>query len=421
MTEAFLYYLWKYQLFTAPLICTNGDEVTLIKTGVENTDSGPDFFNARMKIGDAEWAGNVEMHIRASDWDKHGHQKDAAYNNTILHVVLVCDKTIKTKDHQDLKCLELKDKFDTNSLKKYEYFLHNKNWIACENNIKDIPQFEWNNWLERLMIERLESKSAFVEELLSQTNNDWSKAFFISIAGYFGQKINKLPFQILARSIDPKILAKHLDQPIQVESLLFGQAGMLEEETENPYQMKLKQEYEFLRKKYKITPMPMHLWKYMRLRPAAFPDIRIAQFAQLLSHKDFIFSQILEIKKLPQLEKFFTAQASSFWDTHYRFDVLSKKRVKKLGQTSRYGILINSVIPFLFVYGKMKGSQVYMDRAVDLFSQIPAEKNNISQHFYALQKKAHNALESQAMIQLKQNYCDYKKCLNCKVGLYLLK
>jgi hypothetical protein len=421
MTEAFLYYLWKYQLFTQPLICTNGEEIQIVKTGSINTDSGPDFFNSRLKIGNTEWVGNVEMHLRASDWYHHHHEKDAAYNNTILHVVYHSDKKAFTQDGQELRCLELAGKFNQDSLEKYEYLLHNKNWIPCQNNIGDVKNFEWKNWMERLMVERLEKKAAFVDELLLHTKNDWEKAFFVSIAGYFGQKINKLPFQILARSIDPKILAKHRDQFFQIEAILFGQAGMLDEDVSGDYHKKLQAEYEFLSQKYKLVPMPYHLWKYMRLRPAAFPDIRIAQLAQLIAKRDFLFSSILEISQLSQLEELFLTQASEFWDTHYRFDVSSKKRVKKLGQSSRYGIIINAVVPFLFVYGKHKAQPEYVDRALDLLGQIPAENNSISKQFQSWGKKAANALESQAMIQLKQNYCDYKKCLDCAVGLTLLR
>jgi len=421
MTEAFIYYLWKYQLFTAPLFTMDGEEISVLKPGFQNTDSGPDFFNARIKIDKTIWVGNVEMHIRASDWYRHHHDSDAAYNNTILHVVFQCDKEVKTQDGQVLQCLELADNFDNNSLRRYEYLLHNKNWIACETSLNEFPDFEWKNWLERLVVERLERKSLFVEELLEQTNNDWEKAFFITIAGYFGQRINKLPFQILARSIDIKILAKHKDQPFQIEALLFGQAGMLEKDKGSDYQKRLIREYEFLAAKYKLTPMPAHLWKYMRLRPAAFPDIRIAQLAQLISHNDFLFSRMLEIKDGKKLQDLFLAQASKFWDEHYRFDVTSAKRAKKLGQLSRDGIIINAVIPFLFVYGKLHAQQVYTDLALDLLSQISAEKNNITKKYAELAKPVANALESQALIELKQSYCDFKKCLSCSVGHYLLR
>ncbi len=421
MTEVFLYYIWKYQLFTTALYTTEGEEISIIKTGLQNTDSGPDFFNARIKIADTVWAGNVEMHIKSSDWKRHHHQKDAAYNNSILHVVFICDSNEYTKDRQKLKCLELKDKIDIRLLKKYDYFLQNKNWIACSSNLEEISDFNWKNWLERLMVERLEKKSAFAEEQLQQNKNHWEKAFFISIAGYFGQKINKLPFQILARSIDLNIIAKHKDQLFQIEALLFGQAGMLEKNLSHPYHQDLAKEYHFLSKKYQLTPMPYHLWKYMRLRPAAFPDIRIAQLAQLLNKTDFLFSKILNFKDIKQLDLLFQVEASSFWDMHYRFDVSSKKRIKKLGESSRRGLIINAIIPFLFVYGKHQANEEYIEHALDLLSQLKAENNYITKGFAQLQKPAKNALESQAQIQLKQYYCQAKKCLDCQVGNLLLK
>ncbi|NPD44747.1 MULTISPECIES: DUF2851 family protein [unclassified Lentimicrobium] len=421
MTEAFFYYLWRYQLFHTPLFTTDGEDINIIKPGILNTDSGPDFFNAKIHIGETTWVGNVEIHVRSSDWNRHQHQKDPAYNNTILHVVYECDKIVKTQDEQQLKCLELKGKFDSYSLEKYEYLLHNKNWIPCAQQLEGINDFEWSNWLERLAIERLENKSASVSELLESALMDWEMAFFISISGYFGQKINQLPFQILARSTQPNILAKHKDQLFQIEALLFGQAGLLEEVKEGEYHQKLKQEYAFLSKKYKLVPMPKHLWKYMRLRPAAFPDIRIAQLAFLMSRSDFLFSKILETSELKQLHQLFESHASAFWDTHYRFDVPSSSRIKKLGAASRMGLMINAVIPFLFVYGRNKGESKYEDRAIGFLSEIIAEKNQITKKFAELGKKPKNALESQAMIQLKTHYCDFKKCLDCKVGMLILK
>jgi len=421
MTEAFIYYLWKYQLFNQALIGTENEMINVIKMGSINTDSGPDFFNSRLNIDENIWAGNVEMHIKASDWNRHGHDTDAAYNNTILHVVYECDKQVFTKDGRELVCLELKDKFDGNLLSKYEYLLHNKNWIPCEKNILDMPDFEWHHWLERIMIDRLENKSAFVEDLLISTKNDWEKAFFISIAGYFGQKINKLPFQILARSVDLKVMAKHKDHLFQIEAMLFGQAGMLDDMEENDYQERLKVEYDFLQKKYSLLSMPYSLWKYMRLRPAAFPDIRIAQLAQLIHQSDFLFSKMLELKEITDLERLFVSHASAFWDTHYRFKVESSQRLKKLGEATRNGIIINAVIPFLFVYGKKTDQAEYSDRALELLMQMKAEKNTITKKFSLIGKPSRNALESQAQIQLKQNFCDYKKCLDCAIGNRLIR
>jgi len=420
MTEAFLYYLWRYQLFNTPLFSTDGNAITVLNPGSINTDSGPDFFNSKIKIDNTTWVGNIEIHIRSSDWNRHQHQIDAAYNNTILHVVLECDQMVMTQDHQELKCLELKGKFSSRSLQRYEYLLHNKNWIPCAHQLDDISDFEWKNWLERLSIERLENKSQFVEELLESTTNDWEKAFFICISGYFGQKINQLPFQIMARSLPPSIIAKHKDQLFQIEALMFGQAGLLETDSEEPYHRELKREYEFLAKKYKLFPMPNHLWKYMRLRPAAFPDIRIAQLAHLMSKTDFLFSKILDINELKQLEELLHSQASEFWNEHYRFGVSSPPRLKKMGNSSIHTLFINAVIPFLFVYGRRKGEIKYEERALAFLSLIKPEQNQITKNFTKIGKKAINALESQAQIELKQHYCEFKKCLDCKIGMMIM-
>jgi len=420
MTEAFLAYLWQYKLLQSPLFTTDGEEIQILKLGTLNTDSGPDFFNAQIKIGDTLWAGNVEIHIRASDWNRHGHQNDDAYNNTILHLVFEEDQKIKTSDGNQPVCLELKGKFDTKYLSQYEYLLHNKNWIPCSQQLENVDDFLWKNWLERIAVERLEKKSAFVHELLESTQNDWEKAFFISMAGYFGQKVNKLPFQILARSIDPKIIAKHKDQSFQLEALLFGQAGLLEDVKGEAYQEKLRKEYDFLKSKYKLVQMPAHLWKYMRLRPASFSDIRISQLADLLSKNDFIFSRILDAKNLKSLEKLFEARASEYWDTHYRFGLDSSKRSKKMGKSTQTGIIINAVIPFLFVYGRIHSKHELEDRSFKFLTQLKAENNFISRGFSEAGKKPLNSLESQAMIQLKQNYCNFKKCLHCQIGLSII-
>lgn len=421
MTEAFLAYLWQYKLLQTPLFSTDGKEIQIIKTGSLNSDSGPDFFNSQVKIDDTLWAGNVEIHIRSSDWDKHGHQNDKAYNNTILHVVFEKDKNIKTNNGNEPACLELKGRFNTGYLNKYEYLLHNKNWIPCTRVLKDTDDFLWKNWIERLAIERLERKSEFVHELLDSTQNNWEKAFFICMAGYFGQKVNKLPFQILARSIDPRIIARHKDHQFQLEALLFGQAGLLENKKGGKYQLNLQQEYHFLKTKYKLIQMPAHLWKYMRLRPASFPDIRISQLADLLSKNDFIFSRILEAADLGSLKKLLVAQTSEYWDTHYRFGLSSSKRTKKLGISSKNGIIINAVIPFLFVYGRMQSKPELEERSFEFLTQMSAEQNNISRGFSEAGKKPINALESQALIELKQNYCDFKKCLHCQPGLSIIK
>jgi hypothetical protein len=421
MTEAFLAYIWQYKLWRTPLVSTDGQALQILKTGQLNTDSGPDFFNAHIQIGETLWVGNVEIHIRASDWNRHGHQQDPAYNNTILHVVFEEDQNIKTADGSAPACLELKGKFDSKYLSKYEYLLHNKNWIPCANHLDETDDFLWKSCLERMAVERLERKSEFVNELLESTQNDWEKAFFISMAGYFGQKVNKLPFQILARSLDPKIIAKHKDQSFQLEALLFGQAGLLDKISEEEYHQSLAKEYRFLKAKYKMVPMPAHLWKYMRLRPAAFPDIRLAQLADLLSKNDFLFSRILESKSLGELEKLLEARASVYWDTHFRFGLDSSKKVKKLGKSTQLGIIINAVIPFMFVYGRNKAEPEFEERALEFLSRLAAEKNYISRGFIGLGKKPGNALESQAMIELKQHYCDFKKCLNCQIGLSIIK
>jgi hypothetical protein len=421
MTEAFLSYIWQYKHLQGRLLTTDGSEVEILDTGQINSDSGPDFFNAKIKINNTLWAGNVEIHKKSSDWNRHGHQNDVAYNNTILHVVFEEDIPIKTSDGNQPKCLEAKDKFSLSLLKSYDYLLHNANWIPCAKFLENTNEMIWKSWLERLAIERLEKKTKEVEAILESTQNDWEKAFFIFLASYFGQKVNKLPFQILARGLDLNVLAKHKNEIFQLEALLFGQAGLLGSNTNDSYHKSLKAEYHFLKSKYRWVPMPKHLWKYMRLRPASFPDVRIAQMANLLSKNDFLFSRILEKNDLISLEKMLESEASDYWTTHYRFGIESASKMKKLGKLSKQGLIINAIVPFLFVYGRLKSETKYEERAILLLSMLNPEKNKITRKFESLGKKAESAMESQAMIELKNNYCSFKKCLNCQIGKSILK
>lgn len=423
MTEALLYYIWQFQRFSpVGLQTTDGQSISIEKIGYRNHDAGPDFFDARLRIGDTLWAGNVEMHLNSSDWNRHKHQEDPAYNNTILHVVYSHDKEVFTQDHRRLACLSMETRIDNTLLHTYKDFMHNKKPIACAHHLKDIDTFTWHRWLEALAIERLQAKTEHISQLLQSTHNDWHTAFLITIAAYFGQKVNALPFQILARSIPSKLLSKHHDKIEDLEALLYGQAGMLEQTLDEPYHQKLKAEYTFLKAKYRLSAMPPQLWKYMRMRPASFPELRIAQMAQVLHGSDLLFQRVLAAQSLQEVELLFKVQATGYWMQHYRFGAsTTKKSAKSLGAATRRGIIINAVIPFLFVYGQTQQKETLTKRAIDYLDILAAEDNKITRLFTTLGQKPRSALHSQAILQLKKEYCDAKKCLNCDVGNYIFK
>lgn len=423
-TEDFLHYVWKFRLFDhAKLQTDDGEELEVFSAGMHNTDSGPDFHNARIRIGETVWAGNVEVHLSASDWQKHGHTTDNAYENVILHVVYQNDEPLTLPNGRKVPTLQLKDRIPAELYNRYHQMVFGQqSIIPCENSIAGIDKLIMNNWLTRVLIERLETRSKAVIDRLNLYRGDWEETFYQFLAANFGFKTNALPFELLAKSLPQLILAKHKNNPMQIEALIFGQAGFLEGELQDEYPLKLKEEYSFLRKKYNLKPIENHLWKFMRLRPQNFPTVRLAQFAALIVQSNHLFSKILEIKDINALRALFTdVKVNEYWDNHYRFNVASKPSAKTLGASSIDILLINTLALFLFSYGKQHQQQYYISRSLKLLENLPAEQNNITEDFITLGVKINNAFESQALLELKNNYCNYKKCLQCGVGNKILK
>jgi hypothetical protein len=427
MQEALLHHIWKFRLFDMKQLTTvAGDAIEVIHPGKHNTDSGPDFFDARIKIGDKLWAGNVEIHIKTSDWQKHNHQHDGAYDNVILHVVFENDAS--ENDNSKTSTLELKSRISENILKTYDALMLNQNKIPCSGSISIVDDFTFSNWLDRLLIERLEQKTKSIEMMLQQNQNNWEETFYVHLARNFGFKINSLPFEMLARSLPLQHLAKHKSELFQIDALLFGQAGLLQSDFNDEYPQRLRKEYDFLKTKFRLQNMDAHLWKFMRLRPVNFPTIRIAQFGQLIFNSSHLFSKLLELKNVKQAYDLFDVEASDYWKTHYMFDKEtgtengeSENSEKHLGKNSIENILINTVVPFLFYYGKKKGIPKIQNRALEFLENINAEKNNITDKWSQLKVKCDNSYQSQALIQLYNFYCSEKKCLFCAVGNKILK
>ena len=422
MTEDFLHYIWKYRLFDNKILFTaNNEKLEIIKPGEHNTDGGPDFHNARIKIGNTIWAGNVEIHIDASDWEKHKHHKDKSYDNIILHVVYNNNYTALRKNNEPIPVLEIRDIIPNHINKKYNSLFKNRNWIPCQLLIKQCDTVIVTSWLERLLVERLERKSENIIKLLKQYKNNWEQTFYIHLAKNFGFSLNAEPFEMLAKSTPLKSIIKQSNNLFQLEALLFGQSGLIRKSSQEKYENDLMNEYLFLQQKFNLKPVEGHLWKFLRLHPSGFPTIRIAQFASLLHKASHLFSSILEAKKIHDIELLFDTNCSEYWLTHYVFGKPSPNRSKKLGKASIDIILINTVIPFLFVYGIIKKEDKYREKALRFLEQLEGEKNSIVTRWKLLGIPVKTASNTQALLELKNNYCNNKLCLNCGIGNNLLR
>lgn len=421
MKEELLHYVWNFKLFNSSNLKTqNQEEIKIIKSGQHNTNAGPDFFNAQIQINDTLWAGNIEIHINASDWNKHQHQKDSTYDNVILHVVFDADCKIFNSKNQQIPTLELKSIISPNVIDNYQYLVKSKGWIACENQIQLVDSFTINNWMQRLAFERLERKSLAINEVLLQNKNDWESTFYQLLFKYFGLKVNELPFEMLAKNTPLKIIDKHKTLP-SIEALLFGQAGFLNHANDD-YQTNLQKEYLFLRNKFNLQTLDENVWKFLRLRPYNFPTIRIAQLSAILKNNSRLFNKVISAKSINEVKNLFAVAPSKYWDDHFKFGEVSKvNRIKKIGEQTILNIIINVVVPLIFVYGKSINNEELVNKSLQWLEQIKPETNSIITRWKKINIQPKNALETQSLLQLKNNYCSEKKCLNCSIGNKLLK
>lgn len=421
MNEDFLSFIWKFRLYSRNLVTTSGEVVTVIKPGEQHRNAGPDFFNARIRIGETLWAGNVEIHVKASDWYRHMHQSDKAYNSVILHVVYEADAEIIIGDMTTVPTVCLSSQLDPGILKKYRDMKASKLTIPCSKTVAQVAEPLMNLWLERMIIERLEQKSVVIEQVLQVNRGHWEDAFYQLMARNFGFNVNAGPFEMLARCLPRHLLLKHADHPLQTEALLFGQAGFLEEEFADEYPRKLRQEYQFLARKYGLLPLDKHLWKLLRMRPANFPSLRISQFGALLTSGKISFSQIREMDTAEEIIRLFQVTTTPYWFTHFVFDKPARFASRHLGSDSIRNIIINTIAPFLFYYGKSIGDEIYESRAYTLLKEMPNENNHILTEWLRAGVPIENAWQGQALLGLYKSYCSQKKCLNCSLGTALLK
>lgn len=417
MQEDFLHYIWKHKKFRFNnLETTTGESIVVTSVGQHNFNSGPDFFNAKIKVGDQLWAGNVEIHIKSSDWFLHSHEQDQAYDNVILHVVWEDNTEVFRKDNTPIPTLQLKGIVDVTMLSNYEKLFAKQNkWINCENDFPSTDDFVLSNWLERLYLERLERKSETINTLLVASNNDWESVFFKMLTKNFGLKVNGESFFSLAQSIDFSIIRKIQSNPQVLEAFLFGQAGLLEQDVEDAYYLDLKNEYKFLKQKFGLHNNQVLPLQFFRLRPLNFPTIRLSQLANLYNKHQNLFSKVIELNEVEDFYELFRVSTSEFWKTHYTFQKASKTSIKTLSKSFVDLLLINTILPIKFCYAKQKGVEIDSE-IIKIATAITSEKNNIISAFNNLKEVSKSSLDSQALIQLKTEYCDKNNCLKCAVG-----
>ncbi len=423
MKEDFLQYIWHIGDFNLnDLKTTAGETITLSKRGNLNTHSGPDFLQGEVILDKTKWAGSIEIHTKSSEWYKHKHHQDKAYNNVILHVVYEEDKTCYREDGSPIPCLELIGRIAPSLLKPHRDLTQSLQAIPCKNTINKVSYLNVSKMLEKTCIERLEIRFLAIREELEKNKGDWQEAFYRSLLRSFGFKTNSEAFYQLASQLPLKVLAKHKNYPLQIEALLYGQAGMLHKSYKDLYPLELFKEFSFLQKKYGLKPMELARWRFMRMRPANFPSIRISQIANLIHKSEHLFSKILENKSAKDLFSYFEIEAGNYWKDHYKFDSPSENvTAKKLGKSGIENIVINTVVPFLFAYAKSKGNQALQDQAISILLEINSEKNKITKQWKELNIHSKNAYESQALIQLFNTYCLEKKCLRCGIDREILK
>ncbi len=421
MQEDFLHYIWQHKKFDLTnLKTTDNKSISIVTVGAYNKNSGPDFFNAHLKIDEQLWAGMVEIHVKSSDWYVHNHEQDKNYDNVILHVVWEHDTEVFRRDNSLIPTLEIRHYVSRTALNNYEkLFSKSQKWINCENDFYQVDDFILKNWLERLYLERLERKTESINQLLADSKNNWEAVLFKMMAKNFGLKVNGEAFYSMAHTIDFSIIRKLQSNQTALEALLFGQAGLLEDDIEDAYYLNLIKEFQFLKHKFKLSNQNTLPVQFFRLRPPNFPTIRISQLANLYYQSQNLFSQVIECQNLNEFYDIFSVAASPYWESHYTFGKGSKSAKRPLTKSFINLLLMNTIIPIKFSYANQTG-QTVNDEIISLVTQIPSETNSIVEKFESLKPVTSSALQSQGLIQLKNEYCTKNRCLHCAIGSAIL-
>lgn len=422
MNEAFLQTVWKHKLIgRSEFIGTKNETIEVITIGEHNQDSGPDFFNSKIRINNIVLAGNVELHLKTSDWLRHKHQFDKTYDNLVLHVVLDHDLDLEQNSNHNVSVIELKNYLKPELINQYQSLQNSTQAIACGKSINQVNEFVWKSWLDRLAVSRIESKTDYIEHLFAYCHHNYEETLYLLLCRNFGFKINNEAFELLGKSLSSSFLKKYSNNHLQVEALLFGVAGFLDDVYEDDYPRLLQNEFEFLKQKHQLIPIKKEMWKFSKTRPVNFATIRLSQFAALVCKRDSLYHLIENKSSVEQLKDFFSVETSDYWQTHFKFDEQADLSKKPLGDVAFNTIIINTIVPFLFFLSKHSAIESFSEYGLDLLSQLKPEVNTKTKHFLELDVKTENALESQAQIQLYDNFCSKKACLHCNVAQALLK
>lgn len=424
MNESFLHFVWQFQYFDKDdLRCTLGDAISIFDPGYKNTHSGPDFYNAKLKLGSISWAGSVEIHIQSSGWREHRHHEDPAYENVVLHVVWNEDEIILRSDGTPLPTLVLQSRVSKDLLLRYKRIVHSRHKIPCAGRLEEVSSLVRLSMLDKAVVARLEKKAGIVLECLLRNNGDWEETTYQILCRTFGFNVNADPFLQLAQALPYKVVRKHGDRLDQIEALIFGQAGFLEEPVTDEYYTHLRREYRLLQKKYGLARSQMRRvqWRFLRMRPANFPTVRMAQLASLLFRQKNLFASAFGVRSLRDLQLVFAVRPSEYWLHHYRFFREQAKAAGSLGRSSIENILINTLAPLLAAYGKAHGDDSFTRQAVQLLQDTPAEDNNIIRSMKDIGWECQSAFDSQGLIELHNTFCSRRRCLDCNIGFSLLR
>ncbi|SMD34098.1 Protein of unknown function [Reichenbachiella faecimaris] len=422
MRESFLHFIWQFQKFkNVQLTTSDGQAIQVYAIGNYNTDAGPDFLNAKLLIGEITWYGHIELHLKSSDWERHKHQLDEAYNNVVLHVVWEHDAEVKMKNGQTLPVLELQDRIKPELLKRCNQLIKSPEKIPCSTQLDDVKDIDKTSMLDQVGVMRLKQKSEMILHLMEKNKGDWEETTYQLLAKNFGFKTNEEPFLKLAQSLHHKTLIKHAGKPEQVESLVYGMAGFLQRGIDD-YSLQLKKEFDFLSKKYKLQGLELLKaeWKFLRLRPGNFPTVRLAQFSAFLAKNVKCFDQFIHYQDHKELLALFDFEVSPYWQQHYDFGKEGKRPARSMGKSSIDLVLINTVAPLLAAYAQYTADEQCMAKAVHLLQSIKPEKNHIIGMWEGFGLKAKDAFDSQSLIGLRNDFCLKKKCLSCKIGVNLI-
>lgn len=420
--EAFLYFLWKYQYFnTKDLLTISGEPVSVQTIGIRNGFAGPDFKEAKVTIDGMQWAGAVEMHVRSSDWFRHGHQNDVNYENVVLHVVWEDDKAVLLADGTTIPTIKLKGLVKPEVLRRYQHMVESRSKIPCDASLKKVKAITRLSMVERVLVSRIQEKASVFSQLLIANENNWEETAYQWLVRGFGFKTNADNMQALAESLPLKVLQKHRNQQHQIEALLFGQAGFLDVEVKDEYPASLQKEYRFLRNKYGLkNKVHYNNWHFAKVRPNNYPTIRLAQLAGLITSFPHIFSFFSEINDLSSVMKDLDVKQSEYWTSHYAIDKASKRIIGVLSKSTKENLIINTTVPFLAAFAKARDNQEHLEKALNLLAGIPSERNHITELWQRYGWNVSSAFDSQGLIQLYNQYCTQKRCIECSIGLELI-